>query len=120
MAITVTPQEKLEAALQRYRVLSFVTGTFLLLLCVEMVAKYVLRGGEPWLGMWVSQVHGLIYIVYLVTVMDVWTRAKAGWRMLAAMVLAGVVPVLSFWQERKTTVKVRELMARMSQESAAG
>jgi integral membrane protein len=103
---------KLAGALLRYRVMAFVTGGFLLLLCVEMVLKYGLNGSEPVLGDWIAIVHGWIYVVYLVTVVDLWSSLR--WRLgrLVALVLAGVVPLLSFYAERRTTDDVRELMVQ--------
>lgn len=106
----VRPPRKLAGALLRYRVMAFVTGGFLLLLCVEVVLKYGFNGGEPVLGDWIAIVHGWIYVVYLVTVIDLWSSLR--WRLgrLGALVLAGVVPLLSFFAERRTTAEVRALM----------
>jgi integral membrane protein len=117
----VRPPRKLAGALLRYRVMAFVTGGFLLLLCVEMVLKYLLRvnGDEAVLGDWIAIVHGWIYVVYLVTVIDLWSSLR--WRLgrLVALVAAGVVPLLSFFAERRTTADVRALMAERG-EIAAG
>lgn len=104
----------LQGALLRYRVMAFVTGGFLLLLCVEMFAKYVVGNGEPWLGSWIAIVHGWIYVVYLLTVVDLWSKLRWSFGRLAALVLAGVVPVLSFWAERRTTAEVRDIITRIS------
>lgn len=92
-----------EGALRRYRVLALVTGVMLLVLCVELVLKYVLQVGDDvirWLA-WVPFAHGWIYVVYLVTVMDLWSTMRWGFKRLAVMVLAGVVPVTSFVVERR-------------------
>lgn len=89
---------------QRYRVMAFITGGFLLLLCVEMVLKYVLRvdGVDAVLG-WVPFVHGWIYVVYIVTAFDVWSKARWGFGRIVIMVLGGVVPVLSFVVEARAS-----------------
>jgi len=89
--------------LTRYRVMAYVTGAFLLLLCLEMLLKYVLNGGEPVLGDWIAIVHGWIYVVYLVTVVDLWSSLRWPFARLVVLVLAGVVPVLSFVAERRVT-----------------
>lgn len=99
----------LDPALTRYRVMAWVTGSFLLLLCVEMVAKYVFRDGEPWLGTWVAIVHGWIYVAYLLTVVDLWSKLRWTLGRLVVLVLAGVVPLLSFVAEHRTTAEVRAL-----------
>ncbi|MGY4643317.1 DUF3817 domain-containing protein [Cellulomonas sp. URHB0016] len=96
-------------ALTRYRVMAWITGTMLLLLCVEIVLKYVLQVNgvdengdpKPVIGTWVAFAHGWIYVVYLVTVVDLWSTMR--WRLgrLAALAAAGVVPVMSFVLERR-------------------
>ncbi|GIG19390.1 hypothetical protein Cch01nite_01140 [Cellulomonas chitinilytica] len=96
-------------ALARYRVMAWITGTMLLLLCVEIVLKYVLQvngldadgSPKPVIGTWVAFAHGWIYVVYLVTVVDLWSTMR--WRLgrLAALAAAGVVPVMSFVLERR-------------------
>jgi len=100
---------KARGALTRYRVMAWVTGTMLLLLCVEMVAKYVFHAGgfdaegEPLgvFGIWVAIAHGWIYVLYLVTVFDLWSTLR--WRIgrFVTMAAAGVVPVMSFVLERR-------------------
>ncbi len=114
------PPRKLAGALLRYRVMAFVTGGFLLLLTLELVLKYGFNGGEPVLGAWIAIVHGWIYVVYLVTVVDLWSSLR--WRLgrLLALVAAGVVPLLSFFAERRTTADVRALMAERGEVAAAG
>lgn len=92
------------AAFARYRVMAFVTGGMLLLLSLEMVLKYVVAAGgvdadgspAPVIGNWIAFAHGWIYVVYLVTVFDLWSRMRWGARRIAVLVAAGVVPVLSF------------------------
>jgi integral membrane protein len=94
---------KARAALGRYRVMAWVTGVMLLILVVEIVLKYVLDAPDSvmrWIG-WVPFAHGWIYVVYLVTVLDLWSKMRWGFGRLVAMVLAGVVPVLSFVVERR-------------------
>lgn len=103
---------KLSAALTRYRVMAFVTGGMLLLLCVEMLLKYVFNHGQSVMGSWIAIVHGWIYVIYLVTVVDLWSSLRWGFGRLLALILSGVVPLLSFWAERRTTRDVRELIAR--------
>lgn len=102
---------KLQAALTRYRVMAFITGGFLLLLCLEILLKYAFNDGQPVIGTWVAIIHGYIYMAYLVTVFDLWSSLRWRFGRLLALIAAGVVPFLSFWAERKTTVDVRRLIA---------
>ena len=100
---------KARGSLGRYRVMAWVTGVMLLLLCVEMVLKYVLQvpgfnvEGDPRseAARIIAMVHGWVYVVYLVTVFDLWSTLR--WRLgrLVTMALAGVVPVMSFVLERR-------------------
>lgn len=86
----------------RYRVMAFVTGVMLLILVVEMLLKYVFQ--LPWVDSalgWVPFVHGWIYVIYIVTAFDVWSKARWGLGRLVVMILGGVVPVLSFVVESK-------------------
>ena len=92
--------------------MAYVTGIMLLLLVVEMLILYVFKAHtlKPYIS-WIPFAHGWIYVVYLITVIDLW--AKMRWRLgrLTTMVLAGVVPVLSFILEKKIS---REAHARIT------
>ena len=95
--------ERAPGALRRYRVMAWVTGVMLLILVAEMLVKYVLQPGDDvlrWIE-WIPFAHGWIYVVYLVTVIDLWSVMR--WRLgrLVLMVLGGVVPVMSFVVERR-------------------
>ena len=101
--LPVREPAKARAAVGRYRVLAWVTGVMLLILCVEIVLKYAVHVGPDvlaWIG-WIPQFHGFVYIVYLVTVLDVWSKMRWGFGRLTVMVLGGVVPVMSFVVERR-------------------
>lgn len=90
-------------SLSRYRAMAYVTGAMLLVLCVEMLVKYGIRPDEGvlrWIE-WVPFAHGWIYVLYLVTVLDLWSTMRWGFGRLVTMVLAGVVPVMSFVLERR-------------------
>lgn len=91
------------AALGRYRVMAWITGTMLLLLCLEVVLHYVVGLSDQSMGAfhYVPIVHGWIYIVYLASVADLWSKMRWGLGRLAALAAAGVVPVMSFILERR-------------------
>lgn len=102
------------ASLRRYRILTLVTGVTLLVFTVELVLKYGFSVGGPvmaWFDEWFAQIHGLVYIVYLVTVVDLWSTMRWGFGRLTAMVLAGVVPLMSFFVERRIHVRGQEQVA---------
>lgn len=106
----LTPEQrdaKDRSAFARYRAMAFITGGFLLLLTVEMVLKYVFKAAgvdaqgsaNPVIGNWVAIVHGWIYVIYLITVFDMWSRLRWSLGRMFALIAAGVVPVLSFVME---------------------
>ncbi|WP_241681258.1 DUF3817 domain-containing protein [Pseudactinotalea terrae] len=105
---------KARAAFARYRVMAFVTGGMLLLLCVEMLLKYVLQVNGPdqaVLGDWIAIVHGWIYVIYAVTVFDLWSRMRWSFGRILAMIAGGVIPVLSFIMEARARGWFEQRMA---------
>jgi integral membrane protein len=83
-----------------YRVAAIVTGVGLLLLVfVAMPLRYL--GDEPWLSKTYSPIHGLIFMGYVVVV--IWVTTRRHWSPTKALgiILAGVVPFLSFVVERR-------------------
>lgn len=88
---------KVAGALRRYRIASFVVGVGLLILVVTMVLKYA--AGMGWaVAVW-GPIHGVLYAIYVLLVFDLSYRAS--WRLsnLLKVLLAGVIPVLSFFAE---------------------
>jgi len=97
-----TAIRKARGALSRYRVMAIITGVMLLILCAELAIKYLFKadGLMPYIE-WVPFAHGWIYVVYLVTVLDLWAKMRWGFGRLTTMVIAGVVPVMSFVLEKR-------------------
>lgn len=104
-AAAATAIRKARGALRRYRLLALITGVMLLILVVEMGIKYglgLVTDVEPIMPFiaWIPFAHGWIYVIYLVTVADLWSKMRWGFGRLVTMVLAGVIPVMSFVLER--------------------
>ncbi|MCG2798488.1 MAG: DUF3817 domain-containing protein [Cellulomonas sp.] len=100
----VSVSQNAAGALTRYRVMAYVTGTMLLLLCLELVLKYVVDvhgDHSSVIGPWVAVAHGWIYVIYLVTVVQLWSAMRWSLGRLVTMAAAGVVPVMSFVLERR-------------------
>ncbi|WP_251153075.1 DUF3817 domain-containing protein [Cellulosimicrobium sp. Marseille-Q4280] len=116
-----TAIRKARGALARYRVLAIVTGVMLLVLSVEMLMKYVFGVSDDIMRylLWIPFAHGWIYVVYLVTVLDLWTKMRWGWGRLATMVFAGVVPVMSFILEKKVHAEAEAKLAGLEERYAA-
>ncbi len=115
-----TAIRKARGSLARYRWLALVTGTMLLVLCVELTIKYVVGhfvdvdGVMAYLG-WVPFAHGWVYVVYLVTVLDLWAKMRWGYGRLVTMVIAGVVPVMSFVLEKKVHAEAEAKLTALEQ-----
>lgn len=89
---------KVASSLTRYRISAFVVGVGLLILCLAIVLKYGF--GMGWAVVIWGPIHGVLYAVYVLLTFDL--SYKARWKLtsLLKILLAGVVPVLSFYAER--------------------
>ncbi|MDT0306971.1 DUF3817 domain-containing protein [Streptomyces sp. DSM 44917] len=97
------------SVLTRYRVMAYVTAVMLLVLCTCMVFKYGFDMGED-VTLAVSQVHGLLYIVYLVLAFDLGQKARWPFGKLLGVLVSGTVPFLAFWVERRVTAETLPLV----------
>jgi integral membrane protein len=101
-----------QGALKRYRIMAFVTGSFLLLLTTVTLVKYI-GDAAGWHAnaFWgfatlVGITHGWIFMVYVLACADLWRRMKWSTGRLLTMVLGGVVPAMSFVMERRVSREV--------------
>ncbi|MDL9979067.1 DUF3817 domain-containing protein [Microbacterium candidum] len=137
----------IRGALKFYQICSVITGTFLLLLCAEMIVKYAL-GYELFLGgsggflyfapviegprgtessgdglnvsMSILVVHGWFYVVYLFSCFRVWSLMRWPFPRFILLALGGVVPFLSFIMEARVARDVKKYLAdREATEAAA-
>ncbi|MGL5853186.1 MAG: DUF3817 domain-containing protein [Phycicoccus sp.] len=110
-AIAPGDADAVRSRLRFFEVMAFVVGVGLLVLVVEVVLTYGagLEGQENPLWWW-PQPHGFVYMVYLVAVALL--GLKAGWSLtrMVLVMLAGCVPFLSFWVERRVA---RDVHARL-------
>jgi integral membrane protein len=77
----------------------------LLALCFALVMNRFFD--EPRYSAIVGPVHGFLYIIYLVVIVDLALKARWSLKGTILVMLSGVVPVGSFFAERKVTQKVR-------------
>jgi hypothetical protein len=143
IATTYKPKSEtiplIRSALKIYKVCSYITGTFLLLLVVEMVLKYIFLyevelGGPggiitlvnfyPSLGrspgltgvnlsIGIMIVHGWFYVVYLIADFTLWSRMRWPFAMFILIALGGVVPFLSFIAEHFVAKRARRELAEL-------
>lgn len=100
----------MRAALLRYRIMAYLVGCLLIVLVlVGLPLKYL--GGNPDVVTWTAIPHGWLYMILLITAVDLGRRAKWGWTRLLLIALAGTVPFLSFVAERSATKDVRAKLA---------
>ena len=89
----------MSGALRRYRVMAVVVSIALFVLLFGMVLRYGFD--EESFSKAYSPVHGLLYMVYLVAVVDLSRRARWGLARTVGVMLAGAVPVVSYLVERR-------------------
>ncbi|MBE1565867.1 DUF3817 domain-containing protein [Nonomuraea africana] len=99
----------MESALKPFRVLAYIVGTMLLILCAAIVLRYGFDIPEP--SKIVSPIHGFLYMLYLIAVLNLGMKARWTWGYMLGVMLAGTVPLLSFVIERKVTARVQETIA---------
>lgn len=105
--------KSVRGALLRYRVMAYVVGVLLVvLICIGMPLRYL--ASDPnlnELGATINNIlgvgHGWLYMILLITAIDLGRRVRWGWKRLLGIALAGTVPFLSFVAERYATRDVR-------------
>lgn len=124
--------QQISSALNFYKIFAFITGIMLLLLVVKMIADYgfnvelylggtTIDGGPNTIGIhtqesvvegravstWIAQVHGVVYIIYVIAGYRLWALMQWKVKRLINIVLGGVVPFLSFIVERRIAKEVQ-------------
>jgi integral membrane protein len=114
--LTIDDVDGARSRLTFFKVMAFIVGVGLLVLVVEMVLSYGfgMKGEQNPLHWW-PQPHGFIYMVYLVA--TALLGFKVGWSLtkMVLVMLAGCVPFLSFWVERKVAAEVEAGLAATRQ-----
>ncbi|PQZ96013.1 hypothetical protein CQ018_01630 [Arthrobacter sp. MYb227] len=130
-----TPAQ-IRSASNFYKVLAYATGVMLLLLCAEMIIKYFwhlelfiggtlldgtsnavsfvnradITGGIN-ISLMILIVHGWMYVVYLLADFRLWSLMRWPFSRFITIALGGVVPLLSFFMEKKVHVEVERELA---------
>ena len=128
---------RIPRVLKLYQVMSFVTGSFLLLLVAEVILKWVLGYELEMAGAYgfiavvpresvhainlstaILIVHGWLYVIYLFSCFRLWSAMR--WNALNFGILAsgGVIPVLSFFLESIFTKRVRAYLVKRAASDA--
>ena len=96
-------------ALTFFKVMAFIVGIGLLLLVAEVILHY---GFDNDALSWWPQPHGFIYLLYVVATANLGFKVRWSLGHMVLVMLAGVVPFLSFWAERKVAAQVEGQLAR--------
>ena len=137
---------RIRGALKFYMVASNITGVMLLLLCAEMLLKYVgylelyafgpsgLLSLEPVvetpeglestgegvnLSTGILIAHGWFYVVYLFSNFRLWSLMRWPFWKLLLLASGGIVPFLSFFLEARIGREVRQYLATREADAAS-
>ena len=88
-------------AVRWYRLMAYVTGTVLIVLCFVGIPLQV--AGHPVVANDVGVVHGILYIIYLFFAWRLSRLLRLPAKPTVIMLLAGTVPVMTFVVERWVT-----------------
>ena len=91
----------MKAAVLRYRVMAYVTGVVLVILCFVGIPLQV--AGYPAVANDVGVLHGILYIIYLVFAWMLARRLQLATKPTVIMLLAGTIPIMTFVVERWVT-----------------
>lgn len=91
----------MHAAVLRYRVMAYITGVVLMVLCFVGIPLQI--AGHPAVANDVGVVHGILYIIYLIVACLLAMRLKLPSGPTVLLLLAGTIPVLTFVVERRMT-----------------
>ena len=106
----------LKSPLDRYRLMAYIVGAGLVILVfIGVPLKYWAHSRG--VAQVVGTAHGFLYLVYLVTVLELGFRYRLKPLRLLALVSAGFVPFVSFIAERKTTAYIRALPSELAEPS---
>ena len=106
----------MHGALIRYRVMTYIVGSALIILVCVGVPLQV-WGNFSLVAKVEGTIHGYLYLVYLFTAADLARRAH--WRLgrILAVVLSGFVPGLAFVVEHRV---VKQMKAEWAEEARSG
>jgi integral membrane protein len=91
----------MHAAVLRYRVMAYITGVVLMVLCFVGIPLQV--AGHPAVANDVGVLHGILYIVYVIVAYLLSRLLKLAPAPTVLLLLAGTIPVLTFVVERWLT-----------------
>ncbi|MDO5507522.1 MAG: DUF3817 domain-containing protein [Corynebacterium casei] len=102
-------QKRVSTALTFFTVAATITGIFLVILVIRMFLEYIVGMEMPDWATLVAQAHGLAYMVYLLSILNLAPKARWSVGKWFTTALAGVIPFFSFWMEIKRRNEVKQM-----------
>ncbi|MGI3786732.1 MAG: DUF3817 domain-containing protein [Janthinobacterium lividum] len=97
-------------ALIRYRVMAYVVGTMLIVLvCVGIPLQ--VWGHDDRVESITGVAHGWLYMIMIITAIDLGRRARWAWWRMLLIALSGLVPFVTFVAEHYATKDVKAKLA---------
>ncbi len=89
-----------QKSLHRFRKIAFLEGlSFLALLFIAMPVKYML--GEPALVRYVGMLHGVLFILFILLLVDAARLHRWSMKFNTAAFIASLIPFGTFWLEKR-------------------
>lgn len=95
---------KARTALTFFRVMAVIVGIGLLLLVVELVLHWGFKNEAL---AWWPQPHGILFIIYVAATANLGFKMRWDIPKMVGVILAGVVPFLSFYVEHRVSGTVK-------------
>jgi integral membrane protein len=95
-----TAMDNTSPIIRRFRVIAILEGiSFLVLLGIAMPLKYM--AGQPLAVKYVGWAHGLLFILYILLAVPLFTRLKWGMERVYGVGIAALLPFGTFVLERR-------------------
>jgi integral membrane protein len=89
----------MRAAALRYRVMAYITGVLIIVVCFVGIPLQVAAHNE-WIVKYVGTVHGWLYVIYVIVAYIPAQKLKMKAGPTVLLLLAGTIPVMTFFVER--------------------
>ena len=99
---SAVPDGRLKVYVTGYRVMAYITGVLIIVICFAGLPLQF-AAGNNWIDQWLGTVHGYLYIVYVIFAWLLGTKLRLRPRQMIPLLLAGIIPVMTFIVERWLT-----------------
>src|SRR5699024_2615648 len=102
-------QKRVDTASKFFTIAATTTGVVLDLLHLRVGLAYIIGMEMPDWATLIAQAHGLAYMVYLLSILNLAPNARWSVGQWFTTALAGVIPFFSFWMEIKRRDQVKAM-----------